>query len=128
MCSLSLVVFSALVKIYVNQKTPVQHPISIVLCVHRHGYNFMESLQKYCKARKFGRELNWAIWWSAFATAKLKFLTRTYIHIRMVIPYQTPKLKSANIFAMDIWDPTAKFNSHQYFRVYCTRKMELLTT
>ena len=36
----------------------------------------------------------------------------------MVIPYQTAKLKSTNIFAMAIWDPTAKCNSCQYFRLY----------
>ena len=39
-------------------------------------------------------------------------------YIRVVIPYRTAKLKSANTFAMAIWDPTAKFNSHQYFRLY----------
>ena len=33
----------------------------------------------------------------------------------MAIPYQTAKLKSANALAMAIWDPTTKFNSHQYF-------------
>ena len=36
----------------------------------------------------------------------------------MAIPYRTAKLKSANAFAMAIWDPTAKFNSRQYFRLY----------
>ena len=36
----------------------------------------------------------------------------------MAIPYWTTKLKSANIIAMAIWDPTAKFNSCQYFRLY----------
>ena len=39
-------------------------------------------------------------------------------YICMAIPYRTAKLKSANTFAMAIWDPTAKFNSHQYFRLY----------
>ena len=39
-------------------------------------------------------------------------------YIRMAIPYQTAKLKSANTFAMAIWDPTAKFNSRQYFQLY----------
>ena len=38
--------------------------------------------------------------------------------IRMAIPYRTAKFKSANIFAMAIWGPTAKFNSHQYFQLY----------
>ena len=33
--------------------------------------------------------------------------------------YHSPaKFKSANIFAMQIWDPTAKFNSYQYFRLH----------
>ena len=36
----------------------------------------------------------------------------------MAIPYQTAKFKSANTFAMAIWDPAAKFNSRQYFRLY----------
>ena len=40
----------------------------------------------------------------------------TYIHTAIL--YRTAKLKSANIFAMAIWDPTAKFFSHQYFRLY----------
>ena len=38
----------------------------------------------------------------------------------MAIPYRTAKFKSANRFAMTIWDPTAKFNSRQYFRLYGT--------
>ena len=36
----------------------------------------------------------------------------------MVIPYGTAKFISTNIFAMASWDPTAKFNSCQYFRLY----------
>ena len=40
------------------------------------------------------------------------------LYIRMAIPYQTAKFKSANIFAMVILNPTAKFNSRQYFRLY----------
>ena len=36
----------------------------------------------------------------------------------MVIPYRTAKFKSTNIFAIAILGPTAKFNSHQYFRLY----------
>ena len=36
----------------------------------------------------------------------------------MAIPYRTDKFKSANMFAMAIWEPTAKFNSRQYFRLY----------
>ena len=39
-------------------------------------------------------------------------------YICMAIPYRTAKLKSTNTFAMAIWDPTAKFNSCQYFRLY----------
>ena len=41
-------------------------------------------------------------------------------YMRMVIPYWTAKFKSANIFTMVIWDPTAKFNSRQYFQLYST--------
>ena len=36
----------------------------------------------------------------------------------MVIPYRTAKFKLTNIFVMAIWRSTAKFNSHQYFRLY----------
>ena len=36
----------------------------------------------------------------------------------MAIPYRTAKFKSANIFAMAILGPTAKFSSRQYFRLY----------
>ena len=39
-----------------------------------------------------------------------------YIH--MAILYRTAKFKSANMFEMAIWDPTAKFNSCQYFLLY----------
>ena len=39
-----------------------------------------------------------------------------YIH--MAILYRTAKFKSANTFKMAIWDPTAKFNSRQYFQLY----------
>ena len=36
----------------------------------------------------------------------------------MAILYLTAKLNSANTFEMTIWDPTAKFNFHQYFQLY----------
>ena len=37
----------------------------------------------------------------------------------MVIPYRTAKFKSANIILLiAIWGSTAKFNAHQYFRLY----------
>ena len=36
----------------------------------------------------------------------------------MAIPYRTAKFKSANTLVMAIWDPTAKYNSRQYFRLY----------
>ena len=36
----------------------------------------------------------------------------------MAIPYRTAKFKSANTFKTAIWDPTAKFNSCQYFQLY----------
>ena len=39
-------------------------------------------------------------------------------YIRMAIPYQTAKFKSANILAIAILGSTAKFNSRQYFRLY----------
>ena len=36
----------------------------------------------------------------------------------MAIPYRTTKFKSPNILATAILGSTAKFNSHQYFRLY----------
>ena len=36
----------------------------------------------------------------------------------MAIPYRTAKFKFANTFAKAICDPTAKFNSRQYFQLY----------
>ena len=36
----------------------------------------------------------------------------------MAILYRAAKFKSANTFEMAIWDPTTKFNSRQYFRLY----------
>ena len=47
-------------------------------------------------------------------------------YIRMAIPYRTAKFKSANMLVMAIWDPTAKFNSHQYFWLYSTFVWNLL--
>ena len=56
------------------------------------------------------------------ATTKLKSTNISYLHIiiRMAIPYQIAKFKSANIFPMAILGPTAKFNSRQCFRLYGT--------
>ena len=52
-------------------------------------------------------------------TAKLKSAKISYSHIiRMAILYRTAKSKSANILAIVILGSTAKFNSHQYFRLY----------
>ena len=33
--------------------------------------------------------------------------------------------KSTNTFAMAIWDPTAKFNSRQYFRLYGRKVVDI---
>ena len=49
------------------------------------------------------------------------FLFTYNIIICMAIPYQTGKfIKFANILAVAILGSTAKFNSHQYFRLYGT--------
>ena len=48
-----------------------------------------------------------------------QYFILAYIH--MAIPYRTAKFKPTNMFAMAIWDPTAKFNSRQYFRLYGIR-------
>ena len=65
----------------------------------------------YRIAGKFGGELNLAIWRSTFATAKLKCANISYLHIYMWRSRTEPPFKSANIFAIAIWGPTAKFNS-----------------
>ena len=45
----------------------------------------------YCIAEKSSGELNLAVWWPTFATAKLKSANISYLHIIyiMMIPYQT---------------------------------------
>ena len=63
----------------------------------------------YRIAGKFRGELNLVVW-------RLKSAI-------MVILYRTAKFKSASMFAMAIWDLTAKFNSRQYFRLYGIRKL-----
>ena len=40
----------------------------------------------------------------------------------MAIVYQTAKFKSAKIA---IWDPTAKFNYRQYFRLYSMKEIKI---
>ena len=58
----------------------------------------------YRTARKFG---GLAVYLCNFQIKICQYFILTYI--RMVIPYQTDKLKSANIFAMAIWRSTTKF-------------------
>ena len=95
----------------------------IILCairsqIVRLSLELYDTQCTYHIAGKFGGELNLAVWWSARATAKLKSAKISYSHICMAIPYWTAKFKSTNMFAMAIWEPTAKFNSRQYFRLY----------
>ena len=40
------------------------------------------------------------------------------VHVHMAIPYHTTKFKSANSVKNVVWGKTAKFNDHQYFRLY----------
>ena len=40
------------------------------------------------------------------------------VEINLAILYWTAKFKSANMFAIAIWDPMTKFNFRQYFRLY----------
>ena len=73
----------------------------------------------YNIAGKFGGELNLAVWRTAWTIAKLKSAKISFfVYICMAILYQTAKFKSTNMFVMVIWDPAAKFNSRQYFRLY----------
>ena len=68
---------------------------------------------EYCIARKFGGLVVY------LNNRQIKIHQNFLLaYIRMAILYRTAKLKSANTFAMAIWDPTAKFNSRQYFRLY----------
>ena len=65
------------------------------------------------------RKLNLVVWQSRIATAKIKICQYLiFVYVRMAIPYQTDKFKSANIFVIAIWGQTTKFNSHQYFWLY----------
>ena len=60
-------------------------------------------------AGKFDEELNLEVWWSAFATAKLKSINiKCYTY--MMIPHQN--VKFTYIFAMAIWGPNAKISSY----------------
>ena len=83
---------------------------NINIAEHVKGTNY------YCIAGKFGGELNLA---DCLSNRQIKIpqnFLLTCIH--MAIPFQTAKFKSANTLVMAIWDPTAKFNSCQYFQLY----------
>ena len=70
----------------------------------------------YCRAGKFGGELKFGSLAVCLCNRQIKicqYFLLAYIHI--VIPYRTT---TANIFAMAILGPTAKFNSCQNFRLY----------
>ena len=72
-------------------------------------------------ARKFGGELNLAVWRSGglYYNRRIKIRQNFLLaYIRMAIPYQTTKFKSVNILAIAILDSTAKFNACQYFQLY----------
>ena len=59
-------------------------------CIHHYadagvdcpGYLIVHN--DYCIVRKFGRELNLVVWWSAWATAKLKSAKISYSHIYII--------------------------------------------
>ena len=51
----------------------------------------------------------------SLSKTKLKSTKISYSH--MAILYRTAKFKSYNTFEMAIWNPTAKFNSCQYFQL-----------
>ena len=78
----------------------------------------------YSTARIIGGELNLAVWQSTFVTVKLKLANINFHTCIPVYTYGDPLpnhqiyYKSATIFAMVIWGPTAKFNSCQYFRLF----------
>ena len=47
------------------------------------------------------------------------------LYIHMAITYWTTKFKSTNILAIGILGSTAKFNSRQYFQLYCMLRMHV---
>ena len=71
----------------------------------------------------YSQKIWWGIkiWWFGGLSCNRQIKIRQYFilaYIHMAIPYRTTKFKSANIFTMAIWGPTAKFNSRQYFWLY----------
>ncbi|MCG8623694.1 MAG: hypothetical protein MJE68_17085, partial [Proteobacteria bacterium] len=61
------------------------------------------------------------IWWfgGLYYNSQIKIRQNFLLaYIRMAIPYQTAKFKSANILLIAIWSSTTKFNARQYFRLY----------
>lgn len=57
---------------------------------------------QYCLARKFGRELNLAVWWTVFAAVKLKPSYISYLHAYITlkaIPYRVANVRSTNAVA-----------------------------
>ena len=77
-----------------------------------HNYMILYS-QKIWRGIKFGS--------LAICLRNCQIKIRQYfilVYTRMAIPHWTAKFKSANIFSMAIWGPTAKFNSCQHFLLY----------
>ena len=78
--------------------------ITWIICI----INYTGINKNYHIAWKILWGIKFGGWPSARATAKISYLH----NICMAIPYQTAKFKSTNMFAMAIWEPTTKFNSH----------------
>ena len=81
------------------------------------------NIRGYCRARKFGGKLNFAIWQ---LTAKLKSARISYSHICMarILPLvwqcrsKPPNLNSPIFVMVIILGQTAKFSCCQYFWLY----------
>ena len=80
----------------------------------------MTKFRIYHRGRKFGREINLAIWQFMPTTAWLKsaniFLSLV-THTRIYTYDHTAKFRSANISISAAQDQPAKFKDHQYFQL-----------
>ena len=91
---------------------------------HFGGGGIGKILRKYGipYSQKIVGESNLVVWWySNFATAKLKSANVSYLHIIYMCVwwslYQTAKFRFDYFCNWEL-DPAAKFNSHQYYRLY----------
>ena len=86
-------------------------------------FDFSVTKCHYTWAKRFIILYSRKSWWfgGPSATAKLKSAKNPYSHVYVWrFHSESPNLNSANIFKCQFWIQTAKFNDHQYFRLYST--------